>query len=205
MAKFDWIVNKLKERIYPYTHADAVIMDDDGTKLSGKFTSINEHIEDAVLHVPSGGNVGQVLTKTANGNNWATVSSSGEGGTTDYTLLNNLPKINDVTVVGNKSSNDLGITASSIGVEEGANNYIHPTTSGNKHIPSGGSSGKVLKWSDNGTAIWETENNIPDASITESGLMSAQDKLKVDKIPNLIYSTVVPDELPENTICFVYE
>ena len=30
--------------------------------------------------------------------------------------------------------------------------YTHPTTSGNKHIPSGGSSGKILVWSADGTA-----------------------------------------------------
>lgn len=40
------------------------------------------------------------------------------------------------------------------GIEANANNYIHPTTSGNKHIPSGGSSGKILGWSADGTAAW---------------------------------------------------
>ena len=35
--------------------------------------------------------------------------------------------------------------------------YVHPTTAGNKHIPSGGESGKILKWSADGTATWETE------------------------------------------------
>lgn len=32
--------------------------------------------------------------------------------------------------------------------------YTHPTTSGNKHIPSGGSSGQILTWSADGTAVW---------------------------------------------------
>lgn len=32
--------------------------------------------------------------------------------------------------------------------------YTHPTTAGNKHIPAGGASGNVLKWSANGTAVW---------------------------------------------------
>ena len=32
--------------------------------------------------------------------------------------------------------------------------YIHPTTSGSKHIPSGGSSGQFLGWSADGTAVW---------------------------------------------------
>lgn len=40
------------------------------------------------------------------------------------------------------------------GIEANANNYVHPTTSGNKHIPSGGSSGKILGWSADGTAVW---------------------------------------------------
>ena len=39
-------------------------------------------------------------------------------------------------------------------IEDNANNYVHPTTSGNKHIPSGGSSGKILGWSADGTAAW---------------------------------------------------
>ena len=34
--------------------------------------------------------------------------------------------------------------------------YTHPTTSGNKHIPSGGSSGQILEWSSSGTAKWVT-------------------------------------------------
>lgn len=40
------------------------------------------------------------------------------------------------------------------GIEANANDYVHPTTSGNKHIPSGGSSGKILGWSSDGTAAW---------------------------------------------------
>lgn len=37
-----------------------------------------------------------------------------------------------------------------------ANYYVHPTTSGNKHIPSGGASGNILNWSADGTAVWGT-------------------------------------------------
>ena len=37
--------------------------------------------------------------------------------------------------------------------------YTHPTTSGNKHIPSGGSSGQILRWSADGTAAWGADNN----------------------------------------------
>lgn len=45
------------------------------------------------------------------------------------------------------------------GIASGANNYVHPTSSGNKHIPSGGSSGQILRWSADGTAIWGADND----------------------------------------------
>lgn len=37
--------------------------------------------------------------------------------------------------------------------------YTHPTSSGNKHIPSGGAAGQFLKWSADGTAVWAADNN----------------------------------------------
>lgn len=37
--------------------------------------------------------------------------------------------------------------------------YTHPTTAGNKHIPSGGSSGQVLKYSSSGSATWGTDKD----------------------------------------------
>ena len=39
-------------------------------------------------------------------------------------------------------------------IDEEANNYQHPTSAGNKHIPSGGKSGQILRWSQDGTAVW---------------------------------------------------
>lgn len=40
------------------------------------------------------------------------------------------------------------------GIAEGANNYVHPTTAGNKHIPTGGSTGQILGYESSGTAKW---------------------------------------------------
>ena len=34
--------------------------------------------------------------------------------------------------------------------------YVHPTTAGNKHIPTGGAAGQFLKYSSSGTAVWAT-------------------------------------------------
>ena len=44
-------------------------------------------------------------------------------------------------------------------IEENANHYVHPTSSGNKHIPSGGSAGQILRWSADGTAVWGNDVN----------------------------------------------
>lgn len=50
------------------------------------------------------------------------------------------------------------------GVAVNANNYVHPTTAGNKHIPSGGSTGQILINSGDGTAVWQ------DAPVTYDNL-----------------------------------
>ena len=78
------------------------------------------------------------------------------------------------------------------GIEDNANNYVHPTTPGNKHIPSGGSTGQVLKWSADGTAVWGTDNNTTytNATTSKAGLMSATDKTKLDSLQNFDDSTI---------------
>ena len=50
--------------------------------------------------------------------------------------------------------------------------YTHPTTAGNKHIPSGGSSGQILKYSEAGTAVWSSlsDANIATKPNTSSGV-----------------------------------
>ena len=58
------------------------------------------------------------------------------------------------------------------GIAANANNYVHPTSSGNKHIPAGGSSGQFLKWSADGTAVWaanpNTDKNVAVSADTAS-------------------------------------
>ena len=82
------------------------------------------------------------------------------------------------------------------GIAANANNYTytHPTTAGNKHIPSGGASGQILRWSASGTAVWGADNNTTYGVATQSanGLMSAADKKKLDGI--------VLEETPEADI-----
>lgn len=53
--------------------------------------------------------------------------------------------------------------------------YTHPTTSGNKHIPAGGSAGQVLKYSADGTAVWGDVSALPDSTSS-----NANQVLKLD-------------------------
>ena len=122
-------------------------------------------------------------------------------------------------------------------IEENANYYVHPTSSGNKHIPSGGSAGQILRWSADGTAVWGNDVNttyndftgasasvagasglVPapaagnndeflrgdgtwatpkdttysNATTSTAGLMSSQDKTKLDGIANNANNYVHP-------------
>lgn len=46
------------------------------------------------------------------------------------------------------------------GITAGASSYTHPTTSGNKHIPSGGANNQVLGYSADGTAQWASRYDM---------------------------------------------
>lgn len=67
-------------------------------------------------------------------------------------------------------------------IANNANNYVHPTTSGNKHIPSGGASGQMLVFSANGTAEWADSSSKLEEQFTALNeaweeLQKAQQKL----------------------------
>ncbi len=56
--------------------------------------------------------------------------------------------------------------------------YTHPTTSGYKHIPSGGASGQILKWSADGTAVWGNETKIIiDTAMSKTSTNPVQNKV----------------------------
>ena len=47
--------------------------------------------------------------------------------------------------------------------------YTHPTSDGNKHVPSGGSSGQFLKYTSAGTATWAADNDTVYTHPTTAG------------------------------------
>lgn len=76
-----------------------------------------------ILKNLAGGTTGQYLRKRTDNDyefEWAS-GGGGGGGTSDYTDLTNKPKINNVELSGNKTSTQLGITASALGA------YVKPS------------------------------------------------------------------------------
>lgn len=72
------------------------------------------------------------------------------------------------------------------GIASGANKYTHPTNSGNKHIPSGGSSGQILRWSADGTAIWgDTLSTLENCAATHNGIFRGKDLTNVYSIDEI--------------------
>ena len=134
----------------------------DKTKLDGIATGADKTTVDSALSSTSTNPVQNKIINSALANKVDKVDGKGLS-TNDYT-----------TTEKNKLA----------GIASGANAYTHPTTAGNKHIPSGGSSGQILRWSSDGTAAWGADNNTTYSAATTSaaGLMSAADKTKLNGI-----------------------
>lgn len=204
--KIKYYTNEEMNEIYAkkedlHEHANKSILDQTQeaftTELKNKLDGLNNYVLPAPTSTTLGGvKAGSNITIDADGTINAQLGSSGETSANDYEVLSNKPQIAGITLQGNKSLADLGIQgvetgkglssndytttekAKLAGVEAQANKYIHPSTSGNKHIPSGGNSGQVLKWQSDGTAKWD--------SLSSSGELGT-DNLNTKKISG-IYS-----------------
>ena len=122
-----------------------------------------------------------------NDNTWQTITpvnigaadrSHSHGSYVNQNAFSNI-KVGDTTVAADSPTDTLTLTAgANVTLTPDATNdtvtiaakdtvYTHPTTSGYKHIPSGGSSGQILRWSADGTAAWGSDNNT-DTKVTNT-------------------------------------
>lgn len=202
--KIKYYTNEEMNEIYSkkedlHEHANKSILDQTQeaftTELKNKLDGLNNYVLPAPTSTTLGGvKAGANITIDTDGTINAQLGSGGETSANNYEDLSNKPQIAGITLQGNKSLADLGIQgietgkglssndysttekAKLAGVEAQANKYIHPNTSGNKHVPSGGSSGQVLKWQSDGTAKWD--------SLSSSGELGT-DNLNTKKISGI--------------------
>lgn len=160
------------------------------SKLSGIEANANNYVHPTTSgnkHIPSGGTSGQILGWAADGTaQW--VDNSGGESYSDAT-----PTVHGLMSAADKAKLD--------GIENNANNYVHPVTSGNRHIPSGGSSGQILRWVADGTAEWSDDHDTEysDATTSTHGLMSAADKSKLDGIASGATAVLVDSALSSSS------
>ena len=166
------VINTLTQKNkqdFPIAMAIDIFMDD-GTNVEDRVSALKNYSHPTIpgyKHIPAGGSTGQILRYESDGTakwddeinttyNEATPSTAGLMSAGDKTKLN--------------------------GIAPGANNYVHPDTPGNKHIPSGGAVGQILKNTGDGTVRWEDPTSYSNATTTTAGLMSPEDKTKLNGI-----------------------
>lgn len=167
---------------------------------------------------------GSTSTQTTQDTTYGVVSKSANGlapklpdetATTKYLRQDGTWEVppNDNTTYSDATQTNHGLMSAADkkkldGVEEGANKYVHPTSPGYKHIPSGGEETDMLIWSEDGTAAWATpsltaastqrgllmqfkmgsdlvcSDLLKPATNAEFGVMHPGDKAKLDALPS---------------------
>lgn len=175
--------------------ASGLMSASDKTKLDGIATGANKITVDSALSSTSTNPVQNKVINTAlagksdtdHTHKYAGSSSAGGAATSANKINTDAGSATNPVYFANgipvKTTYTLGASVPS-GAKFTDTVYTHPTTSGNKHIPSGGSSGQILRWSADGTAAWGADNNTTysEATTSAAGLMSAADKTKLDSI-----------------------
>lgn len=89
-------------------------------------------------------------------NEWIELKNATNGVSQEYVDSELLNKVEKVAGLGLSAVN---FTVAKDTKLNGLSNYAHPTNTGNKHIPSGGSANQILRWSSDGNASWGSDNN----------------------------------------------
>ena len=140
-------------------------------------------------HVPTGGATGNVLTWSEDGTAvWGAVQGGGVGDMTKSIYdVNNSGVVDNAEMVNNHSV-DSSVPLGAVFTDTV---YTHPSTTGNKHIPSGGSVGDILVWSGDGTVSWGASGS-GDMSKAVYDTNNSGTVDNSDKVNNLTVETAVP-------------
>jgi hypothetical protein len=112
----------------------------------------------------SGNFIGGTITGASDANvaNWNTAYGWGNHASGGYSTASGVEDNADVTDTANvvaalTAGTNVQIAANgTISATDTDTVYTHPTSAGNKHIPTGGAAGQFLKYSSSGTATWAT-------------------------------------------------
>ena len=135
------ILTKLKSLVYSKSEAD--------TLLSSKASSSHKHTKSEITDFPT------IPTKTSQLTNDSGFLTSHQSLSNYSTLANTVKSLS----ISGKTITVTPGSGSAYTLTTQDTTYTHPTSSGNKHIPSGGSSGQFLGWSADGTAKWVNNPN----------------------------------------------
>lgn len=116
------------------------------------------------LPTASGSNTGFTYKVITAGTYAGQVAKVGDTFISDGTTWNLIPSGDDsgggsVTSITLNATSPILIDNSAAITTSGTRTFSHDSSSGNKHIPSGGSANQILKWSADGTAVWSNEVN----------------------------------------------
>ena len=200
-AKMLW--NKIKAELFNKSVTDVEVSGRTMTITKGDGSTSTQTTQDTTY---------EVVSKSANG---LAPKLPDETATTKYLRQDGTWEVppNDNTTYSDATQTNHGLMSAADkkkldGVEEGANKYVHPTSPGYKHIPSGGEETDMLIWSEDGTAAWATPSLtaastqrgllmqfkmgsdlvcaglLNPATTVEFGVMHPGDKAKLDALPS---------------------
>lgn len=182
-----------------YTDAEVAEL---ASVVSGKAntTDLTSHTNNATIHVTSTNKANWDAAKTHADSTHAPVNAEPNQNAFSNVVVGNTTisadqKTDTLTLVaGSNVTLTPNSTGDSITIASANTVYTHPTSAGNKHVPAGGSSGQILRWGADGTAVWGNDNNTTysEATQTVSGLMSNTDKTKLDGIADNANNYVLP-------------
>ena len=147
------------------------------SKLSGKADStlLTAHTNNSDLHVTASNktnwNAAYTHSQAAHAPSNAEVNQNAFSNVVvgSTTIAANTKTDTLTFVAGNNVTITPDATNDTVTISTTNTTYTHPTTAGNKHIPSGGSSGQILKWSSDGTAVWGNESGGGEKIVTTTG------------------------------------